>query len=180
MSVAKSFLRFDLLMFLIILFVPLAFFQQHALIIILTTFLVIFSRATSLYDHLKIEFHSVLTLVIAFLYGPLAGVFIAIASAPMVNMAGKLLGSFQKPPWIILDSVYLVILSYIASFIPEAKLFDYGLLTIILFGNGLVGFARVYAFNDPLSRRIPLSVINIIFNYLLLKNFLPQIINFLR
>src|SRR3989344_987573 len=172
MTTARSLLRFDLIMLLVILFVPLLFFPKIAFITILATFLVIFSRANSLYDNLKIEFHSVLIIVIAHLHGAIPAAFVAIASAPLINMTGKYLGSFQKPPWILLDTVYLVILSYIAALIPAANLLEYSLWTIIIFGNGLVGFVRLYVFMDPITRRLPLSVINIIFNYLILRNFL--------
>ena len=177
---AKSLLRFDLIILIIILFVPLLFFPKNAFIVILTTFLVLFSRSSSLYDNLKVEFHSVLIIVIAHLHGFAPAMFIALASAPLINNAGKYLGSFQKPPWIVLDTVYLIVLSFVATLIPAEQLFYYGLWTIIIFGNGLIGFLRVYIFMDPITRRLPLSVINIMFNYLILKNFLPQILAFLR
>ena len=176
----KSILRLDLLILVMILVIPMIFFPENSLIIILVALAVLFSRATSLYDHLKIEFHSVLIIVLASLFGFLPGAFVAIISAPLVNVAGSYLGSFQKPPWILLDTIYLVILSFIASILLPTQLFYYGLLTIIILGNGILGFVRVYAFMDPITRRIPLSVINIMFNYLILKNFLPQIIAFLR
>ncbi len=180
MTTAKSLLRFDLIVLLLILFAPLIFFPKIAFITIVATFLIIFSRANSLYDNLKIEFHSVLIIVIAHLHGATPAAFAAIASAPLINMVGKYLGSFQKPPWILLDTVYLVILSFIASLIPAANLLEYSLWSIIIFGNVLVGFIRVYVFMDPITRRLALGVINIIFNYLILKNFLPQIVAFLR
>lgn len=172
----KSLLRFDLIVILLMLFIPLIFFGERALTIILVAFLIAVSRASSFYDNLKVEIHSILILVMSNAYGPLPGIFAAIITAPLVIPFGKVLGGIQRPPWIVLDTVYLCILAYISSILSPNNLFFYGMLVIILFGNGLVGFIRVYVMHDPLSRRVPLSVLNIMFSYLILKNFLPKIL----
>jgi hypothetical protein len=171
-----SLLRLDLIIIVVLLAIGVALFRENIVIIGLVASLVLFSRATSLYDHLKIEFHSVFILATAFLYGAGAGIFIAVATSLLVNKAGKLLGSFQKPPWILLDTIYLCTLSIIASILPARELFFYGLLTIIIVGNLIMGTIRIAFFMDPLMRRLPLSTINIMFNYLILQNFLDDII----
>ncbi len=176
----KSFLRFDLIMLLLIIFIPLIFYGKSSLLIIFATVLIVFSRSTALYDNLKVEFHSVLIIAMSFVYGPGAGIFAAIVSAPLVNVVGKWLGCFQKPPWILMDTIALSIIAYLTIFMPPAHLFEYGLLTIIFFENVIVGTVRILIFNDPFMRRLMLSVVNIMFNYLILKNFLPQIIAFMR
>ncbi len=174
----KSLLRVELIILPIILLIPIIFFPKNALIVIIVSIIVLGSRSSALYDHLKVEIHSILILVMANIYGPWPGIFAAVATAPLINVAGKYFGSFQKPPWILMDTIYLAVLSYIAAMIPQAQLMYYGLLAIILFGNGVIAFVRIYLFNDPISRRVMLGVVNILVNYIILKNFLPQIIAF--
>ena len=177
-SPLSSLLRMDLLVVLVVLFVPLIFFGDKALVIIIATLLIAASRASTFYDNLKIEIHSVLILVMANVYGVWSGLFAALITSFLVLPFGKILGAIQRPPWIILDSVYLMVLAAVASMLSPHDLFLYGMLTIIFFGNGVVMFIRVYVLNDALSRRVPLSVLNIMFSYLLLKNFLPKILSF--
>ncbi len=177
-SPLSSLLRVDLITVLFVLFIPLIFFGDKALTIIIATLLVAASRASTFYDNLKIEIHSVLVLVMANVYGIWPGIFAALITSFLVLPFGKILGAIQRPPWIMLDSIYLMVLAVVASMLRPQDLFLYGMLTIIFFGNGVIMFIRIYFLNDALSRRVPLSVLNIMFSYLLLKNFLPKIMAF--
>ena len=176
----KSLLRFDLIMILLLLFIPLIFFEERAFTVIVVAFLVVISRASSFYDNLKVEIHSILILVMANAYGPFTGIFAAVITAPLVLPFGKILGGIQRPPWIVLDTIYLSVLAYIGSLLRPQELFFYGMIVIILVGNLMTGLIRVYILNDALSRRVPLSVLNIMFSYLILKNFLPKILSLFR
>lgn len=148
--------------------------------IFLVGLIVLTSRATALYDHLKIEVHSVFLLALASIYGASPGIFIAIAVTPFISKVGRRMGSFQKPAWIMVDSAYLAVLSLIASFIPQEQLAYWGLWVIIIVGNGIINGLRVYLFKDPIPRRIMLGGINIMFNYVLIKYALTGIVAFLR
>lgn len=164
----------------VLIIIPVVFFTANSLMIIFIMFLVLFSRATPLYDNMKIEFHSILVLVSASTFGVFPGIYISLASALFRNTIGKYMGSVQKPPWILLDCMYLSILSLIGASIPQNQLFFYGFWAIVLFGNVIMGAIRVVFFMDPLTRRIPLSVINIIANYLIMNNYLYAIIAFVK
>lgn len=164
----------------VLIIIPVLFFTANSLMIILIMFLVLLSRASPLYDMIKIELHSILVLVAGSVFGILPGIYIAVASAPFRNTVGKYMGSVQKAPWIVLDCMYLSLLSVIGAFIPQSQLFFYGFWVIVIFGNLIMGAVRVVFFMDPLTRRIPLSIINIIVNYLIMKNYLYTIINFVK
>ena|GEM_PF-1940482 len=173
-----SLLRIDLIVLLLMLVLPYLIFPRIGHIVMIITFAVLASRATALYDNLKVEFHSLLVIVLAHVYGPGPGIFVAIMSAPLQNKLGQTLGSFQKPPWILVDCVELVALSVLAPIIPTGELFFYGMVAIIVVNNILVGAMRVLFFNDPISRRVPLSMVNIMVNYLLLQHFLERALAF--
>jgi hypothetical protein len=173
-----AFLRLDIIILILIIVLPYVLFPGIGYMVMLITFATLFSRATSLYDNMKVEFHSLLIIALAHTHGAAAGIFVAIASAPLQNKVGQTLGSFQKPPWIMVDCIELALLSVVVSFVPTSELFFYGMLAIIVLGNIIVGGFRVLFFNDPISRRIPLSMVNIMVNYLLLQKFLERALVF--
>lgn len=156
------------------------FFKENFWIIFLLTCMVIASRSSALYDHLKLEIHAVTILAVGNFFGAWPAVFIAIVSTPFINQVGKFLGSFQKPLWVLLDTIYLAILGIIASFIAPGNIQYYGFLAIIIVGNGFINGFRVLVFKDPIMRRFVLAMTNIGFNYILIWNFLPILLNFIK
>ncbi len=173
-------LRWETILAAIFLILLAIFFRENFWLIFLLTGMVIASRSSALYDHLKLEIHAVTILAVGNFFGAWPAVFIAVISMPFINKVGKLLGSFQKPLWVLLDTTYLAILGIIASFIAPSNLQYYGLLSIIILGNGFINGFRVIVFKDPIMRRFVLAMTNIGFNYILIWNFLPILLNFLK
>ena len=174
------FLRVDVILTAVFIILAFAFFKSIAPMVIFLTLAVMFSRATSLYDNMKIEFHSALIIAAVLILGPKVGIFMAVVSALYQNKLGKVLGSFQKPPWILLDTVYLVLLSVLVPFLPPGNLIFYSFLIILILGNIVLGAIRVMFFQDPLVRRAMLATINLIFNYIILTRFLEKMVAFIR
>ncbi len=173
-------LKWELWLAVVIIVATAILYRNEFGTIFLVGLIVLGSRATALYDHLKVEVHSVFILALANIYGFSPGVFIAIAVTPFVNKVGKRLGSFQKPMWVLVDSIYLAILSIIASFIPPSQLAYWGFVSIVVVGNIIIAGLRVYLFKDPLPRRVMLGFVNVMFNYILITYLLGTIVNFLK
>ncbi len=166
----------------VILLVALAFlFKENFWLLFLLTGAVILSRGSPLYPQLRFEIHAMIILGVGNVFGVLPAVFMAIASTPFINKIGKILGSsFQKPIWIILDTSYLIILSIIAGFIPEAGLKLYGFVAIIIIGNGITNAIKVLVFGRPVVKQLVLAMLNTAFNYIILWNLLPVFLAFLK
>lgn len=176
----KLLLKWELWLAILVIILTAFLYRDRFGTIFLVGLIILASRSTAIYDHLKIEIHSIFTLAVANVYGASPGVFIAIATTPFITKVGRKLGSFQKPTWTLVDSIYLAILSVIASFIPPEQLAYWGLIAIIVVGNGIIAGLRVYLFKDPLPRRAMLAFVNILFNYLLIQHLLEIIVIFLK
>lgn len=173
-------LRWETILAVILLIALALLFRENFWMLFLLMCLVTASRASALYDHLKVEIHAMTILAAGSVFGMWPAVFIAVASTPFINKVGKIFGSFQKPLWVLLDTLYLSTLGIVAHFIPQANLPYYGLIAIIFIGNGVINAVRILAFKDPVMRRFVLSLVNVSFNYVVLWNFLPVFLNFIQ
>lgn len=174
-------LRWETITAIILLFALAFLFKENFWLLFLLTGAVILSRGSPLYPQLRFEIHAMIILGVGNVFGVWPAAFMAIASTPFINKIGKILGSsFQKPIWVLLDTSYLVVLSVIAGFIPEAGLKLYGLVAVIIIGNGIVGAIKTLVFGRTVVKQVILAMLNTAFNYIILWNLLPAFLAFLK
>lgn len=167
-----------MLSLLAIFIIPTMFFQ-NALAIIVITFLCILSRSTPLYDSMRIEFHSVLILIASNLFGVFSGLFIVLASSPLVYKIGPKLGAVPHPLFHTLDIFYFSFLAIIGSVVSGGSLAFFGLITIIIGDHIFLNIVRMISLPEPFVKRIVVSATSIAVNYFLLFSFLDRIIAFI-
>lgn len=180
LNIKEVLLKWEVGFAILIMIAMAAFFQQKFWILFLLTCTIVLSRAAPTYDKLKMEIHSLIVLGVGSVFGAWPAIFISLASAPFINKVGKMFGTSHNNLWVLLDTIYLVALSLIASFLPESGLKIYGLLSVIIIGNLLTGSIKVFTFNRSPVRRVMESGMNILFNYVFLWNLLPAFLAFLK
>jgi len=161
---------------LAVIWMPIVFFPDISTKVTLVTFGVLFSRSTSLMDNLKVEYHNLLLCSAAFTLGFWPAFFAAWMSAPLQNRLGRVIGSFQKPPWIFMDCVSMMSVSLVASLVSRDQLFWASLAAVVFISNGIIAMIRINFLNDDPMRRFMLSSVNIVVNYIFFLNFLPRMI----
>jgi hypothetical protein len=144
--------------------------------VILVSLITIASRSSSIYDNLKLEFHSVFLIAAVATLGLSEAMYAIIMSTIFLNPAGKILGNIQKIPWVIMDMISLFCVVIVVSFAPPHLLYQFSLWSIILITNVLFSIIRNRVFFDPLDRRIAFGFFNTIGNYFLLTYYFNGIL----
>ena len=159
--------------FAIVMIIPFFLFPNIATKVIFLTVVVIFSRATPMFDYMKVEIHSAMTIVACSVLGPLPGIYAGIASTFFVHPFGKYMGVSPWPHFVIMDSIYLIAIAYFGAKVPVEQLATLGYL-VILIGQITLRSVRLAFFRDPVTRAIGLVTINLLFSYFLMTYLLPS------
>ncbi len=174
----KKLLSWDKLLLLAAFLIPIIFFTEHALKLILVVLVCVVSRSNLLHGTLKIEVHSFLTAITAHTYGLWAGIFIAITAIGLEFKVGPMFKNIPNPMFSAIDIFYLTVLSFVSAIMPTENLMLAALLTIILVDHGLVNMIRYVTLPDRPKHWIN-SLLNVAVTYFLFAKFLGAAISFL-